>query len=120
MPIILVVDDDPLIIKVVSSGLEKSGYDVIAATDGVQALDITMKMRPNLIVLDEMMPKMSGFDALMKLKTDSTTANIPVIMLTARRTQNDIMTARSAGANSYLAKPFSIEDLIQRVHSLIK
>ena len=119
MTVVLVVDDDPMIIKVVSSGLEKSGYDAVAATDGVQALEITMKMRPDIIILDEMMPKLSGFDTLMKLKTDSVTANIPVIMLTARRTQSDILTARSAGANSYIAKPFSIGDLISRINKTL-
>jgi|CXWL01.1.fsa_nt_gi DNA-binding response OmpR family regulator len=112
---ILVVDDDALITLMVSESLKLQGFGVAIAEDGAAALTAVRQRRPALILLDAEMPVLDGFAVLKALKADAALSHVPVIMLTARRNLRDVMLARSLGASDYLAKPFDILDLLQRV-----
>ncbi len=113
---VLIVDDDALIRNLVQAVLEGEGYQVTAAEDGKKAVEILDK-EPKpidycLIVLDVMMPGMNGFDVLTRLKLHAHTQSIPVIMLTAEDKAEDIMTGYSVGADYYITKPFTREQLV--------
>lgn len=112
---ILVVDDDALITHLVSESLKLQGFDVAVAENGAAALTSVRLRRPALILLDAEMPVLDGFSVLKTLKADAALNHVPVIMLTARRNARDVLVARSLGACDYLAKPFDILDLLQRV-----
>lgn len=113
---VLIVDDDPVIRNLVQAVLEGEGYQVVAAEDGKQAVEILDKeARPLdycLIVLDVVMPGMNGFDVLTRLKLHSHTQSIPVLMLTGEDRAEDIMTGYSVGADYYITKPFTRQQLI--------
>lgn len=115
---ILIADDDPIIIEALSSALMKHGYEVFAATDGQQAVDITRQNHPDLLILDATMPKLDGFSVLRELRQDEKTAHIPVLFLTARRTAADMLAAQAVGADGYLSKPIEMEELLDRIRSL--
>lgn len=112
---ILVADDDALITLMVSESLKLQGFDVAVADNGAAALAAVRQRHPALIVLDADMPVLDGFAVLKTLKADAALNHVPVIMLTARRNARDVVLARSLGASDYLAKPFDILDLLQRV-----
>lgn len=112
---ILVVDDDALITLMVSESLKLQGFDVAVADNGAAALAAVRRQRPALILLDADMPVLDGFAVLKTLKADAALNHVPVIMLTARRNARDVVLARNLGASDYLAKPFDILDLLQRV-----
>lgn len=112
---ILVVDDDALITLMVSESLKLQGFDVAVADNGAAALAAVRQRRPALILLDADMPVLDGFAVLKALRADAALNHVPVIMLTARRNVRDVVLARSLGASDYLAKPFDILDLLQRV-----
>lgn len=112
---ILVVDDDALITLLVSECLKLHGLDVAIAENGEAALALVRQRRPALVLLDAEMPVLDGFAVLKALKSDATLNHVPVIMLTARRSARDVMLARSLGASDYLAKPFDILEVLQRV-----
>lgn len=113
---VLIVDDDPVIRNLVQAVLEGEGYKVVAAEDGKQAIDLLdSESRPLdycLIVLDVVMPGMNGFDVLTRLKLHSHTQSIPVLMLTGEDKAEDIMTGYSVGADYYITKPFTRQQLI--------
>jgi DNA-binding response OmpR family regulator len=119
MSSILVVDDDPLIRTLVEHKLRLRGFDVVSAESGEDGLKQVAVKRPDLIVLDAMMPELDGFEVLRRLKEDAATATIPVIMLTARKQESDIVSALSSGARDYLVKPFMAEELIMRIRNLL-
>ena len=119
MSSILVVDDDPLIRTLVEHKLRQRGFEVISAESGEEGLRQAAAKRPDLIVLDAMMPELDGFEVLHRLKQDAGTAGIPVIMLTARKQERDIVAALSSGARDYLVKPFMPEELIMRIRNLL-
>src|SRR5262245_6964531 len=104
-PKVLICDDDPLLLKLIEYRLEAKGYDVVKAADGAEALSAVAKERPNLVVLDAMMPKTDGFEVLSRIKADPSLAPTPVIMLTARKGEKDIVSALEKGADDYLVKP---------------
>ena len=112
---ILVVDDNRENIELVRDILEVAGHDVIEALDGAKAIAITPEEKPDLIVLDVNMPGMNGFEVCKHLKADETTNHIPIIMLTAQSDVESRVEGLSAGADDYLAKPFSPRELIARV-----
>lgn len=112
---VLVVDDERHIVRLVQVNLERQGYEVLTAYDGVECLEKAKAERPDLIVLDVMMPRMDGFEALQRLKTDPETSHIPVIMLTARAQDRDVLKGYQYGADLYLTKPFSPLELISLV-----
>lgn len=112
---VLVVDDERHIVRLVQVNLERQGYEVITAYDGVECLEKAKSEKPDLIVLDVMMPRMDGFEALQRLKSDPETSYIPVIMLTARAQDRDVLQGYQYGADLYLTKPFSPLELISLV-----
>ncbi|MFA0732276.1 MAG: hypothetical protein LKKZDAJK_000929 [Candidatus Fervidibacter sp.] len=112
---VLVVDDERHIVRLVQVNLERQGYEVLTAYDGVECLEKAKAEKPDLIVLDVMMPRMDGFEALQRLKSDPETSQIPVIMLTARAQDRDVLQGYQYGADLYLTKPFSPLELISLV-----
>lgn len=118
-PVVVVADDEPQIANLVKFKLEKSGYDVAWAENGVQALEKIKEKRPDLVILDVMMPMMDGFEVLKKMKSDPSTSGIPVIMLTARSMEDDVIKGFDTGAVDYVTKPFSVSELAARVKSAL-
>lgn len=119
-PTILIADDDPLLVKLVEYRLSACGYRVITATDGEVALVRSTAEHPDLVVLDAMMPSLDGLEVLRRLKRAPATRDIPVLMLTARKQEHDILAALSLGARDYLAKPFSPEELALRIGKILR
>ena len=117
---ILVVDDEPDIVALVVYHLAKAKYRVSSATSGSDALALAKRERPALIVLDLMLPGMSGFDVLDQLRADPDTASIAVLMLTARKDEPDRIRGLELGADDYLTKPFSPQELVLRVGAILR
>lgn len=117
---ILVVDDEPEIVALVAYHLAKAGYRVSTAASGQDALELARRERPSLVVLDLMLPGMSGFDLLEQLRSDDSTRDIAVLMLTARREEPDRIRGLSLGADDYLTKPFSPAELVLRVAAILR
>jgi len=117
---ILVVDDEPDIVALVVYHLAKEGYRVSSASNGTDALSAARRERPALIVLDLMLPGLSGFEVLEQLRADESTAGIAVLMLTARKEEPDRIKGLSLGADDYLTKPFSPQELVLRVKAILR
>jgi len=117
VPLILVVDDEPLITDSLSYSLKREGFDVHVAADGLSALKAVEELKPDLIVLDLMLPDISGYEVCRRLRTMTTT---PVIMLTARGEEIDRVLGLEVGADDYLAKPFSFRELLARIRSMLR
>lgn len=117
---ILVVDDEPDIVALVVYHLAKAGYRVSSAASGSDALALAKRDRPALVVLDLMLPGMSGFDVLAKLRDDEGTAKMGVLMLTARKEEPDRIRGLELGADDYLTKPFSPQELVLRVGAILR
>lgn len=111
---ILVADDDPDILALVKFRLGREGYKLICVTDGIQALDAVHEHKPDLAVLDWMMPGLDGYRVCMQINADPD-INTKVIMLTARVQEQDVTRGFAAGAIDYLRKPFSLQELVARV-----
>jgi DNA-binding response OmpR family regulator len=118
-PVLLVADDDEDILTLVQLRLSRSGYEVVVARDGEEALRLTREKHPDLAVLDWMMPKASGVEVLRALRADAQTSDIPVILLTARASEADIQEGLAAGADDYIAKPFSPQELAARIQVIL-
>ena len=112
---ILVVDDSPDVRLALATILEDDGHDVVEAEDGNQVFDLAVAESPSLVLLDVMMPRVNGFDALAALKADTRTSPIPVIMVTAKGRPEDMTMARSLGAVEYITKPWADGDVELRV-----
>lgn len=117
--LVLVCDDDPLLLDLLDYRLSGKGYRVARAGDGEEALSRIAQERPDAIVLDAMMPVIDGYGVLRRLRSDETLRRIPVIMLTARQQERDIVGALELGADDYVVKPFIPEELIARLSRLI-
>lgn len=117
---VLIVDDEPDILALCSYHLAKAGYRVSTASTGPEGLGAAREERPALVVLDLMLPGMSGFDVLERLRADDTTHDIAVLMLTARREEPDRIRGLSLGADDYLTKPFSPQELVLRVGAILR
>jgi DNA-binding response OmpR family regulator len=118
-PVVLVADDDDDIRDLVAFRLDKAGYEVLRAGDGEQALELARKHRPDLAVLDVMMPKLTGYDVTRELRANEETRGIPVILLTARVQEADVARGFEAGADDYVKKPFSPQELKARVQAVL-
>jgi DNA-binding response OmpR family regulator len=118
-PVILAVDDDPDILKLVVFRLERSGYVVLQARDGEEALRLALERPPDLFVVDVMMPKMDGLELVRRLRAEEATSRTPIIMLTARAQDTDLQAGFEAGADDYLRKPFSPLELQARVQAIL-
>jgi DNA-binding response OmpR family regulator len=108
---VLVADDEPHLLRLVKFRLEREGYEVLTATDGEAALNVAREERPDLCVLDVMMPKRSGFDVLRELRSDDGFAGMKVIMLTARAQDRDVDVGFSLGADDYITKRYRPQEL---------
>jgi DNA-binding response OmpR family regulator len=118
-PLILVADDDPDIRSLVELRLEKSGYDVVAAGDGEQAFATALERAPDIALLDVMMPKLDGYEVTQRLREHEATRHLPIILLTARVQETDIARGVEAGADDYVKKPFSTNELRDRVQAVL-
>ena len=116
---ILVVDDEQDIVRLVGLRLKANGYEVLSANDGQQGLETAQKEKPDLIILDVMMPKMDGYKVCGLLKKDSRFAKTPIIMFTAKAQDKDKDLGREVGADAYLTKPFDPPVLIAKVKELL-
>jgi len=116
---ILVCDDDALLVDLLDYRLTGRGFEVLIARDGAEALVIAAARTPDAIVLDTMMPVVDGHQVLRRLRADPATSTIPVIMLTARKLERDIVGALELGADDYLVKPFIPEELMSRLIRLM-
>ena len=112
---VLVAEDEPHLLRLVQFRLEQEGYEVRTATDGESALVSVYDRRPDVCLLDVVMPRRSGWDVLRELRADERGRDLKVIMLTARATEDDIQTGMRLGADDYITKPFSSQDLRARV-----
>ena len=116
---ILLVDDEPNILILLGTRLRTEGYEVITAKDGQAGLDSAKKEKPDLIILDLMLPKMDGYKVCGLLKKDSRYAKIPIVMFTARGQEEDRKMAEEVGADAYVTKPFVPQMLLSKIQELI-
>jgi two-component system, OmpR family, alkaline phosphatase synthesis response regulator PhoP len=119
MPRILAVDDEPNIVRLIQVNLERHGYQVETANNGAQALAKIRENRPDLLVSDVMMPEMDGFELLSTIRRDPSLSDLPVIMLTAKAQDANVMEGYSRGADMYLTKPFNPAELLQFVKRIL-
>ena len=116
---ILIVDDEPSIVKMVSKRLEVEGFDVLVAMDGQEGLDKAQTESPDLIVLDLMLPKVNGYEVCSQLKQDARYQKIPIMLFTAKTQAKDEQLGKECGANAYLRKPFQGKELIDTIRMLL-
>ncbi|WP_028582858.1 response regulator transcription factor [Desulfogranum mediterraneum] len=116
---ILVVDDSPTQLNMMKAPFEKNGYQVITATDGEEALSMVHSEKPMLVVLDVIMPKMNGFQVCRKIKTEETTRDIKVVMLTSKNQKSDAFWGKKQGADKYMTKPFDEQELYDAAMALL-
>jgi DNA-binding response OmpR family regulator len=114
---ILIVEDDRNLSDTLKYNLRRESYDVITAVDGAEALDIARKEKPNLIILDIMLPKMSGFEVCRVLRKEMV---VPILMLTAKAEETDKIVGLEIGADDYMTKPFSLRELLARVRAMLR
>jgi DNA-binding response OmpR family regulator len=114
---ILAADDDPQLLRLITRNLQLEGYDVLAASDGQQALELIENNAPDLVLLDVMMPKMDGFTVCYRVREFS---SVPIIIITARGQDQDKVRGLDLGADDYLTKPFSVDELLARVRAVIR
>ena len=118
-PTVLVVEDDPVILRLLEVNFELEGFAVVLAHDGVEGVDLARADKPDIIVSDIMMPRMSGIELVEALKADEATASIPIILLSAKAQTSDLKSGMDAGADDYITKPFEPLDLVDRVNALL-
>ena len=118
--LILAVDDEAHILELLSFNLENEGYRVMTAANGEDALTVCTRERPALVLLDLMLPGIDGMEVCRRLKGNTSTADIPIIMLTAKGDEVDKVLGLELGADDYITKPFSVRELIARVKALLR
>src|SRR6187549_1985892 len=118
MSLVLVVEDDPAILQGLQESLRLERYDVVSASDGEAGYRFAKERKPDLVILDLMLPKMGGFEICRKLRAEKFTA--PILMLTARGDEADRVLGLDLGADDYVTKPFSIRELLARVRALLR
>ncbi len=119
-PAILVVDDEPDLRDLLAFNLQRAGCEPLTAADGVEALRVVEQRLPDLVLLDQMMPRLSGTEVLARWRRDPRTARLPVIMLTARAAERDQVHGLAAGADDYVVKPFSLPVLMARIQAALR
>ena len=117
---ILIVDDEQDIVELLSYNLEKEGFSTVKAYDGEDALGLVHSEKPDLMILDLMLPKMNGLDVCKAIRRNPETVNLPIIMLTAKGDEIDKIIGLEVGADDYITKPFSIKELIARVRAVLR
>lgn len=119
-PKVLLVEDDPGLVELLTYNLERSSFGVAVATDGETALSMVEKAKPDLMLLDWMLPRLSGLEVCRRLRRGDTTADLPILMLTARAEEEDRVRGLDTGADDFLTKPFSVAELIARINALLR
>lgn len=117
---ILVIDDEEHILELLKFNLELSGFDVCVSTETNQTIELIGREKPDLLLLDWMLPKISGIDILKKIRQDEDIYDLPVIMLTAKNMENDKIQGLNVGADDYITKPFSIKELMARINTVLR
>ena len=117
---VLVVDDQPHIVRLIQVNLEKEGFRVATASDGVEGMEKVRELRPDLVILDVIMPRKDGFEVLRDIKTDESLEDIPVVMLTVKTHNADIVEGLKEGAELYLPKPFHPKELVSLVKRVLE
>src|SRR6266566_7952807 len=112
---ILIAEDSATIRRLVAARLAADGYDVVEAADGEEALDLARSDRPDLLILDKVMPKLDGFEVVRALRADPATEAVPIVMLTGRTSEEDVLGGLGLGVDEYMPKPFSPRELSARV-----
>lgn len=118
-PRVLVCDDEASFLRLLEINLKRAGFDVLTASDGSDALQLALEGKPDLIVVDLLMPRMDGIELVRRIREESSIANTPVIVLTAHAFDEDHQKATDAGANEVLAKPVDLPTLIERMRHLV-
>ena len=118
-PTVLVVEDDPVILRLLEVNFELEGFTVLLAHDGAEGIEVARAKRPDVVITDIMMPKTSGLELLTALRGDPATRSIPVILLSAKAQTSDLKSGLDAGADDYVTKPFEPLDLVDRVNALL-
>ncbi|MFH1238934.1 MAG: response regulator transcription factor, partial [bacterium] len=116
---ILVVDDEASVVKLIRFLLEKHGFEIYIAYDGQESVEVAEQVLPDLIIMDIMMPKMDGIEAMKILKKKDSTKDIPMIVLSALGQEGEVATGLESGAMDYLVKPFNPKDLLERVNNVL-
>lgn len=119
-PVILVIEDEAALVRLIRYNLEAEGFEVLDAPDGEEGLLILSERRVDLVLLDWMLPNLSGIEVCRQIRRKAETRNLPVIMLTARGEEADRVRGLNAGADDYLGKPFSYSELIARIHAVLR
>lgn len=117
---VLIVEDDPDIVELLQYTLEREGYPVLIARDGEKGLSEARRRKPGLIVLDLMLPGLDGLEVCRTLKADDSTRSIPVVMLTAKGEESDVVLGLEFGADDYMRKPFSPRELVARIRAVLR
>jgi DNA-binding response OmpR family regulator len=117
---VLIIEDEPGMVEAVRLRLEANNYDVLVANDGADGLIKARALKPDMIILDIMLPKMDGFMVCRMLKFDEQYSHIPIVMLTARTQDSDVLKGKEVGADSYMKKPFKAEELLKTIKTLIE
>jgi two-component system phosphate regulon response regulator PhoB len=118
-PVLLVADDNEDIRELLATRFRNRGFEVVTASDGQEALALAVKRPPTIAILDWVMPGIQGHELCVKLKTDPRTANVPVVMVTARGEEEDRLLGMDLGADAYIVKPFDFDDLERTVRGLV-
>ncbi|MBL7198666.1 MAG: response regulator [Anaerolineae bacterium] len=116
---ILIAEDEKDIRELIVFSLTFAGFEVVSAIDGIEAVEKTLQTKPDLIMMDVRMPRMTGYEACARLKANEKTKHIPVIMLSAKGQESEIQTGLDVGAYEYILKPFAPDELIQRVKDIL-
>ncbi|MEM9715698.1 MAG: phosphate regulon transcriptional regulator PhoB [Pseudomonadota bacterium] len=119
-PVVLVVEDEPAQMEVLRYNLKTEGYQVVSAMTGEDALMLTGEIGPDLVLLDWMLPNLSGIEVCRRLKRSKATADVPVLMLTARGEEEDRIRGLDIGADDYVVKPYSVKELMARVRAVLR
>lgn len=117
---ILVIDDEEHILELLKFNLELSGFDVCVSTEANQTIELIGREKPDLLLLDWMLPRISGIDILKKIRQDEDIYDLPVIMLTAKNMEDDKIQGLNVGADDYITKPFSIKELMARINTVLR
>jgi two-component system phosphate regulon response regulator PhoB len=117
---VLVVDDEKDLVDLIAYNLTRGGYEVVTSHNGAEALELVRREPPDLVVLDLMLPGLDGTEVARRLKADSRTANVPIVMLTARSEETDVVVGLTLGADDYVTKPFSMKILLARINTVLR
>lgn len=119
-PLILIADDNATNLDILQTRLATQGYEIMCAADGEQALELALRHKPDLLLLDIMMPKLDGLEVCRRIKSDASLPFMPIIMITARANSADVVAGLEAGADEYLTKPVDQASLVGRVKSMLR